>query len=240
MGNGANIYIKANLNAIQNKICAYNCSTMSHGHHSYTKTQSSTTQYKNYFYLSSFLSSYATLTSGLSTLYFRNGEVLIKNANVSNSKTQQNCGFCVLQTNAPGYSSYTTLFNNKATSYYCISFDGNQEFSVNKTNILNNTLGDILISTKNNDLLIEDSIFKDNNAPNTFEIDEGYSINIVHSSIEIKGSYPNLNTQSSSTDEFQIGFTRFKPCNCCSSDIITKRKKFKYIKVLLNLMKIAR
>ena len=235
-GYGGNIYIRAKLDFVQNKICSYNCSSSQYGQHCYILSQYSTIKYKNYNYLSSYSDLGQSQGYGYSPIHHGNGEVIINNANVSNCRTSQYCGIFIELTNFPGNISQTSFINNSATSYYCILFSGSQPYSYIKSNFLNNKVSDRLFYIYFHDISIIDSIIQNNTATNTF-LTYNKVYYLIHSIVDIKGSTSKLNTELSKTDEFEHIFSTTISCECCFSFIINQRTKIKHIKIQITILK---
>ncbi|EAY08012.1 hypothetical protein TVAG_115710 [Trichomonas vaginalis G3] len=186
IGLGGNIYMRAQLDIVQNKICSYNCSSSDFGQHCYVATLSRYLLYKNYNYLSSYTSMGDPAAKGFAPICHGNGEVIINNANISDNRANAYCGSYIGDSYFPGNISQTSFINNSATIKTCVSFTGGNTFSFIKSNFLNNKVSDRLLQVSSPNISIIDSIIMNNIATNTFYTN-GKVVYLIHSIVIIQG-----------------------------------------------------
>ncbi|EAY14065.1 hypothetical protein TVAG_478900 [Trichomonas vaginalis G3] len=233
-GCGGNLFIYSKVDFVQNKTCSSNCSSSNFGQHCYIWIDAETDPFKNYNYLSSY-SDLGQTGVGFSPICHNRGEVIIHNTNLSNCRTNQYCGILIELPRFPGNISQSSFTNNSATSKNCIYFTGYESFSYIKTNFLNNSVSDQLFYTVNHDLTIKECIIKNNSAKNTFSSYSPYTIHIIHSFIETSGSTTSINTELSSTQEFENIFSVYLSSECCCKYINAEDGKFNCVKALITL-----
>lgn len=139
---GGGVYT-ADGETVHNRICSFNCSTVSNGQYCYSR--SSQGSFKNFVIQSSLSRSFENSFGAAPTLLLYGNQNLTK-TNISYFRTVEICGYQLQEGETESMSAYNSIINNTSTDNNCIR---NQFFpivSIIHCNIINNSVKDRIFS----------------------------------------------------------------------------------------------